>query len=356
MERTIELSYLWRRVWQKRVPIGAMVLVACLGTAGVSFLMKPWFRASGSLMPPAEEEVGFGLAKLLKGASVPGIKIPTQATPADVFISVLESRRISEEMVQRFGLQKKYKKKLKEDAVKELKRHARFKLTDAGIIEMSVEDTDPRTAADMLGAYIQLLDQFNREVRTTKGRRTRQFVEARLTENKADLSKAEERLSVYQSRHKAAVISPEMSTAIEQAARIYAQRTALEVRLSLVRSYVRDGSDEEAQIRGQLAALDRQLSQLPETGLELARLMRDVKMQETVYALLTAQFEEARIDEARDITSVDVLDPPAPPERKIRPRRTIMVVSAFLLSLAVGIGWALFQEDRDRPRSSSVTV
>lgn len=353
MERTLEISNLWRRVWQHRLPIGALVLTACLVTAGISFLMAPWYRAKGSLLPPAEEEAGFGLAKLLKGASVPGIKIPTQATPADVFIAVLESRRINEEIVRRYDLQRKYKKKFREDAIKELMRHVKFKLTDAGTIEMWVEDRSPKVAAEMLTTYITLLDQFNREVRTTKGRRTRQFVEGRLQETKKDLTRSEERLTAYQARHKAAVLSPEMSTAVEQAARIYAQRTALQVRLGLVRSYSRGGSDEEQQIVEQLSQLDRQLALLPETGLELARMVRDVKTHETVYALLTAQYEEARIDEARDITSVDVLDPPAPPERKIRPRRMIMVISAFLLSLAIGIAWALFQEDRTRTRSSS---
>jgi uncharacterized protein involved in exopolysaccharide biosynthesis len=353
MERTLEISRLWQRIWQHRRPIATLVFAACVVTAGVSFLMPPWYRAQGSLLPPAEEESGFGLAKLLKGASVPGIKIPTQATPADVFIAVLESRRVNEEIVRRFDLQKQYKKKFREDAIKELMRHVRFKLTDAGTIEMSVEARDPRVAADMLNTYVTLLDQFNREVRTTKGRRTRVFVEGRLAETKSEMTRAEERLTSYQARHKAAVLSPEMSTAVEQAARIYAQRTALQVRLGLVRSYSRGATDEEQQISDQLEQLDRQLASLPGTGLELARLVREVKTYETLYALLTAQYEEARIDEARDITSVDVLDPPAPPERKIRPRRAIMVISAFLLSLAIGVAWALFQEDRTRTRSSS---
>ena len=76
--------------------------------------------ASGQLMPPSEEESGFGLARLLRGVAVPGIKVPTQSTPADVFIAVLKSRRISEQLVNRFNLKKKYKKKYMQDAIKEL--------------------------------------------------------------------------------------------------------------------------------------------------------------------------------------------------------------------------------------------
>jgi tyrosine-protein kinase Etk/Wzc len=207
--------------------------------------------------------------------------------------------------------------KYMDDTIEELRRHTSFKLTYAGTIDMWAEAQDPKTAADMLNAYVELLDRFNREVRTTKGRRTRVFVGGRLEETKRDLARAEDRLAQYQATHKAAVLNPQTSTAIEQAARFYSQRVALEIRLGVLRSYSRGGSDEEGQIREQMAQLDRQLAALPETGLDLARLVRDVRTYEELYALLTTQYEEARIDEARDVASVDVLDPGIPPERRI---------------------------------------
>jgi uncharacterized protein involved in exopolysaccharide biosynthesis len=328
-----------------------LVMAATIVTGVIAFVLPPWFKATGSLLPPAEEEGGFGIARLLKGAAVPGIKIPTQATPADVFVAVLESRRINEEIVQRFDLMHRYKKKYREDAVKELKRHVKFKLTDAGTIDLSVEDRSPQIAADILNAYVELLDRFNREVRTTKGRRTRIFVESRLNETKDALAKSEMILTAYQSTHKAAVLSPEVSTAVETAARLYAQRAALQIQLGVVRSYSREGGDEESQIRERLAQLDQQLGALPETGLELARMLREVKTHEQLLLLLTAQYEEARVDEARDVVSVDVLDPGVPPERKVRPRRGVMIIGAFLLSLAVGVAYALFQpEEPTGPR------
>jgi uncharacterized protein involved in exopolysaccharide biosynthesis len=350
MDRVIELSTLWRRTWQHRFQIGALVLVATVLTAGVSLLMKPWYLATCSLLPPAEEETGFGIARLLKGAAVPGVKIPTQATPADVFLAVLDSRRINEQIVARYHLQQRYKTRFVEDAIKELKSHVRFKLTDAGMIEMSLEDRDPKVAAAMLNTYVELLDQFNREVRMTKGRRTRVFVEGRMKQTQRDLAVAEDRLASYQARNKTAVITPEMSTAAESAANLYSQRLALEVQLGVVQGFTRGGSDEEEQIRAKMAQIDRQLQSLPATGLELARLLREVKIQEQLNALLIGQYEEARIDEARDVVSVDVLDPAVPPQRKSRPRRSVMVLGAFALSLAVGVAYALTQGDPEQRR------
>src|SRR5262245_8247081 len=227
MERTIDLSVLWNRMWTHRVHIVVFVLVATLATGVVAFMLPPWYQATASLLPPTEEDSGFGIARLLRGVAVPGIRIPTQATPADVFIAVLQSRRLREEVVNRFDLKKVYKRRLMQDAIKDLSSHVRFRLTDAGTIDMALEDRDPKRAATMLSAYIELLDQFNREVRTTKGRRTRMFVEERLTENQRQLATAEQALADYQATHKAAIITPELSTAVDNAARMYAQRTAL---------------------------------------------------------------------------------------------------------------------------------
>lgn len=350
MDKTYDLAKLWDRMWARRRRIGAMVIAATFVTAVVAFLLPPWYRAQATLMPPSEEESGFGFVNLLRGIAVPGIKIPTQATPADVFIAVLQSRRISDEVVTRFGLMRVYRKHFDEDAVKELRRHVKFKLTEAGTIELSVEDRDRKRAADMTNAYVTMLDRFNQEVRSTKGRRTRIFLERRLAETQTELALAEQRLSEYQSKHKAVALTPELSTAVETAARMYAQRTALQVQLGVIRSYTRGATDEEQQVTQQLDQLDQRLAALPATGLELARLLRDVKVQEQLFVLLRAQSEEARLTEVRDVATVEVLDAAVPPQHKVRPRRGVLIAGAFALGLAVGAAWAAFGDDQpDEP-------
>jgi len=355
MSQTIELSALWDRMWAARKTIAALVLGSTILVGAISFVLPPWYTAECSLLPPSEEESGLGLVSLLKGIGVPGVKVPTQAAPADVFLAILESRRLAEEMVDRFGLKERYKKRLMVDAVKDLRRHTRFQLSAAGLVEVSVEDRDPRVAAEMANAYVELLDRFNRDVRMTKGRRMRLFVEQRLKETKDELELAEARLAEYQAKHKAVALSPELSSSMETAGRLYAERTALQVRLGVVRTYSIRGSDEEVQTLQRLSQIDRQLQALPGTGLELARLFRDVKTLEQLWMLMTGQYEEARITEARDIATVEVLDVASPPERKSWPRRGIMIAVTFMLSLGVGVTFALMRDARSSDRSSSAT-
>ncbi len=343
-EQTLELGRLWDRIWTRRRFIAALVLAATVLTGIVAFLLPPWYRSSATLLPPSEEESGINLASLLRGIGVAGVKVPTQATPADVFVAILESRRLNEEVVRRFDLKHRYHVTFMDDALHAVHEHVRFKISEAGTIAISVEDRDPQRSAAMTNAYVELLDRFNRELRMTKGRRTREFVEKRLADTKQELALAEQRFADYQANHKTAVMSREMTTAADAAARLYGQRAALQVRLGVVQSYTKGSSDEVMQIRQELAQLDRQLQALPETGLEISRLYRDVRTLEQVYVLLTAQYEEARIDEARDTPTLEVLDTASVPEKKARPHRITMIAAAFALSLVAGGAWALMKE------------
>src|SRR5262252_4614893 len=126
-EQTLDLGALWQRIRRRGRNIAAM-------------LLPSWYRATASLLPPSDEDSAFGLSSLLKGVGVPGIKVPTQSEPADVFVAILKSRRINEEVVRRFDLQARYKKKLMDDVLHELGTHTRFSVNDAGIIVIEAED------------------------------------------------------------------------------------------------------------------------------------------------------------------------------------------------------------------------
>ena len=340
-ERDFDLYEFWQRVWVRRRSVAAMALGAALLGAAIAFLLPPWYRSDAVLLPPTESESGFGLASLLRGIAVPGISLPTTSTPADVFVAILQSRRLGEQMVKEYGLQQRYHRKFMDDALRELARHSKFKLTEAGTIVISVEDRDPTRAAAMANRYVELLDQFNREVRVTKGRRTRMFIESRIAETRDQLTVAEHALTVYQSLHKTMPVNPEKASGGQAAADLYGQRVALQVRLGVVRSYTRASTDEEVQILEKLRQVDEQLAKLPQIGLEQTRLVRDVTTLEQIYVLLSAQYEQAKIDEARDLATVEVLDAGAVPSRKVRPHRGVLIAGSLLFGLAIGIAAAI---------------
>ena len=108
-----------------------------------------------------------------------------------------------------------------------------------------------------------------------------------------------------------------------------------------------ESSEEVRRVRQELAAIDRQVGGLPLAGIEIMRLWRDVKVQEQVFELLTAQLEEARIRETRDTPTVQVLDHAVVPLHKSRPKRALVVIAGFVIGLAGSLTWVLLH---DRPR------
>jgi uncharacterized protein involved in exopolysaccharide biosynthesis len=324
-------------LWSHRRLIVLQTLAVMVVTAVVVLLLPSWYRSRTETLPPSETEGGVSLASLLAGVKVPGIEVPGTTTQNDLYIAILRSRWVGERVVRQFKLMDVYHAKTMEDAVKLLHKHSTFGETDEGTLVVTVEDKNRERSAALANAFITYLDLFNREHRTTRGKAMRMFVERRLAETGDSLRLAEETLTAYQQLHKGAALAPDVAGAAEASARLIAERMSLAVNLDALRAAMSATSPQVQEARTQLAALDRQLARLPGVGLELARHYRRVKIQEQLYALLTAQYEEARINEARDTPTVDVLDLATPPSRRSRPRRTTTVLTAGALAAVWGV-------------------
>lgn len=324
----------------------ANVLVVTLLALAVSLTLPKWYSARAVLLPPTEDDLGTTALSQLFPRGFGGIRIPGAPTLGDLFVSVLKSRTVADRLIERFDLVRRYKVRDVEKAVLELESHVRFQVGDDGTIAIAVEDQDPKVAAAMANAYVEELDRFNKENRSTSAKRTRAFIESRLDLAKRDLAAAEDRLRDMQQRRRL-VASPAAQGEAEVGANLMAQKIALEVRLQVLRQSLDDSSEEVRRVRQQLAALDRQVSGLPGAGVDVMRLWRDVKVQEQVFELLTAQLEEARIRESRDTPTVQVLDRAAPPIHKSRPKRAWIVLGGLVIGLAGSLAWVLLQE---RPR------
>jgi uncharacterized protein involved in exopolysaccharide biosynthesis len=323
--------YLRRAAW--------CVVLGILVSAGVAFLWPPTYKATTTLLPPTEEDTGFNAASVFRGLSVPGIRIPSRSGPEDVAVVILHSRRIADTLVQRFHLIDVYHVKSDQAAVAKLQKRSKFKVDESGSVIITVADRESKRAADLANAYAEEVDRFNREIRMTKGRRMRLFVEGRLAETRKDLATAEQALRDYGMKHKAIALSPDELSTVESAAQLFASKSALETRLGMTREYASENSEEVRRLREQLDTMNGQIAALPELGLELARMVRDVKIQEQVFSLLSAQYEEARINEARDVPTVEVLDSAIPPEHRSWPRRGLLIGIGGFLSLCGALAW-----------------
>lgn len=324
--------------WRRYVVIG---LLSGSAMYGLTFLMPTWYRSRAVLLPPEEsDQMSSGTMAFRFLAKMPTIGGGTEYyTPGDVYRAILVSRSVMDAIVRRFDLVRLYRVRSVEKAVKELRNHVRVTLRADGLIAVDVEDRSRERAAQMANAMIEELDRYNVERRNTQARRTRIFLERRIAETDSLSKKTEAALRSYQETHHVVVPLDAQASAAAPLGELMARKVALEVQLSVLRSYLRESNERIVQLQNELDQLNGRLSQAPQLEGELARLIRDVRLHQQTYLLLTAQLEEARLREAMDTPTVAVLDDAVPVERRAYPLRAPWALAALVLAVAATVAW-----------------
>jgi len=339
---SFDLRPILAEMWRERRRVAAVVLGAMVLTLGISLLLPRWYRATAVIMPPEESDLLSNMSmaqRALTKFPIFGI-LDEYYTPADLFKAVLLSRTVQEEVADKFDLQRLYHLKSREKTIKALKTHYGVKMQPDGTISVSVEDPSPQRAAAMANAFLAALDRYNVERRNSQARRTREFLERRVADTDSALKASEQALRVYQELHNTVAPTSAASADMQAAADLMARKIQLEVRLGVLRSYLREDNEQVLQARTELEQLKSRIGGLPALQSDLLRLMRDQKIQEQLYLLLTSELEQARIRETMDTPTVQLLDAAIPPEKSSKPKRGVMTGLAGVLSFA-GCGvWA----------------
>ena len=369
------IDYLYTIVkWRKLIILNFFIV--CLITIGISLLLPKWYEAKTIILPPEQEGFTFSMgsaaqfaAPLLGGG---GFELPMFATSSDVYETILKSRIVRESILKQFDLMKIYKSKNIELAHEELEGHTKIEVGRDRAIHVRFEaKEDPKLAADVANAYIKELDKVNKTTNQSKATLTRQFVEKRLEQTKIDLKNAEEELKDFQQKHNTVSLPEQTQASIAGAAELYSQLMALRIQLSVLEKTVTESHTKILSTKVQISEIDKMLNELkygknssetsnkefasgmgselfvpfaelPEIGLKLARRMREAKIQELLFELLTQQYEQSKIQEAKDTSTIQILDKARPPFKKSRPTRAIIVVIAGFLSVVVSLFLAFY--------------
>jgi tyrosine-protein kinase Etk/Wzc len=379
-EEDITLYDYWRVIAKRKWHIVAFCAVMAAAALVTSVLLPKIYESTATLLPQLESNNGFGLGALLTsgGASSAaqslGISLPgAPATPTDLFMAMLKSRLMSDDTIRKYNLMEYYKTKTMQETRIALENSIKISLTKEKVIKVTVEDKDPQLAADIANFYVANLDRLNQTLSVSKARENRKFIEHRVAETKLALIKLEEALRDFQTQNRTVAIETQSKTMIEAAAMIQAQIMAQEVQLQVMGTYLASDHPEIARMKSSVGELRKQLqimesgksrkdhlpgdnlrpaiTSVPALALEYGRLTRDLKVHETLYALLISQYEQAKVAEARDTPTVQVLDPAIPAERKSRPKVLLNVLIVGVLSLLTGIFWSFLREAIDRRKS-----
>ncbi|MEK6801311.1 MAG: Wzz/FepE/Etk N-terminal domain-containing protein [Nitrospirota bacterium] len=365
-------------VSRRRGLVATIIVASLLSAFAVSALLLPKaYESTATLLPQLDSKEGGSLAALLATTGAGGmaqnlgVGLPSMpTTPTDVFVAILKSRVMADEAIAKFGLMAVYHERTMHDTRVELAERVRVTVSKEKVIKVTVEDADPQRAADIAAYFVSSLDRLNRTLNVSKASYNRAFIERRLTETQTGLVKTEEALRDFQRNNKAVAVEAQSKAMIEAAAMIQGQITGYEVQLQVMSAYLSPDNPDLSRVRSSIEELKKQLALLefgkgakgaspgdrlhpamvavPDLALQYGRLFRELKVQETLYALLTSQYEQAKITEARDTPTVQVLDPPVPADKQIKPRVVFNTAVAGLLGACLAIILAYGLEARAR--------
>lgn len=349
----------------KKLIIGLPLAVA-IATAGISLILPSVYKATTKMLPPQQAQSGASaLLAQLGGAAGLAASVAGMKNPSDVYVGMLKSRTIADKIVSRFQLKKTYDTDSQERARINLSANTQISAGKDGMITIEVEDKNPQMVAKLANGYVEELQLLSHVLAVTEASQRRLFFERQLETAKDNLTKVE--MSLKGAIDEGGVISvdTESRAVLETAARLKAQISAKEIQLDAMRPFVTLQHPEFRRIEVELASLRAELARLEtgrtknassgtaenqRSGLGNIQLMRDLKYYQMLYELLAKQYEVARLDEAKEPSLIQVLDPAIQPEHRSRPQRVVMVLASTLIAGIFSVALAFLLDAKARSK------
>jgi capsule polysaccharide export protein KpsE/RkpR len=382
-------------LWAHRMILGRVAAVSLLLSIVIVFVLPKRYESTARIMPPETSGASTALLAAIAGrgelGGLGGLagSLLGARTSGPLFVDLLKSGTVSNDLIDRFQLQQIYGKRYRIDTAKRLARYTSVvEDKKSGVISITVEDSDPRRARDLAEAYLSELNLVVNRTNTSSARQERIFIEQRLQSAQTDLERAQQEMSEFASTHTAIDMKEQTRATVDAAAKLEGQiifeQSELDslkqvygdenVRIRSSRARVSELQRQLDTISGnsaplppdnaassQIAQLDRSaanypsLRQIPRLAVPYADIYRKVRVQETLYEMLTQQFELARIQEAKDVPVVRVIDLPGIPEKKSFPPRILLslLLTAFSVicaaaSILVRYRWQLMDSSDER--------
>lgn len=334
-----------------------ITLAFAIAAALISPLLPKSYTAHVALLPPQESPSDSIVASQLEklDSVAPLVSTPNWKTPNDPYVGMLKSRTVEDALIQRFELMQKYHKRYLSETRRAFEQRVDIDGdSKGGMIHISVEDSDPRLAAEIANGYVEQFRSLYARLVMTEAWRRRLFYEGQLEQARNNLANAEAALKTTEQKTGVIQLNSQVRSLIELATSLRAQATAKEVQVRGMQTYATGENAQLIQAQEELAFLRSQLAKLsstednsdeiiiskdqtPEAAAEYVRKVRDVKYYETIFNILTRQFELAKLDEARQGPIIPVVDPAIPPDKYSFPNRGAIVIGAIISGLLTGI-------------------
>jgi len=304
----------------------------------------------------------------LMNIAIPSISLGG-ASPEHVDV-VFQSGTTKERIIDTFNFIKYFKlEKSKNKSVlasRMLKRYVLLSATEKGSFGMTkavsytitAYHSSPDTAKLIVDFTFALVDSSIREISIDKAQRSRIFVERQIAIQNRKLDSLQEVFLEFQKTNKAYDVPEQAKLSLKAYADIKAAATMNELRIAALRNEFNSPTHEMAEFKRSQRVYEAKLREY-ETGdapgimpsldktsrifPEYAKMIRDIEVQNQLVLFLTKEHEQARLQEARDVSPLIIVDASNVPEYKARPKRLLIIMVVVFVENLLFVGFFTYR-------------
>lgn len=327
------------------------------------FVYPHTYKSTAVILPPEKSSSFMGLSSLLAQQNMTSLLSPSLSNASSqLYAEILKSRTVALIVINKLGIQKEYDEDDIFLAANKLSKDVDIEITKEGLIKVSVEYTSryfpllfddlskvKNMSANLTNAFVEALDKVNREKLTSKSKKARIFLENQIQQTRTTLDSVESALQDFQKNNKAISLPEQLKASLENAAKLKAEIAQTEIELGLMKYNIKQDDKIYQSLLRKLEQLKQQyeniesgntdyllaFERIPDLGKQLTSLLREVKIQNEIYIFLQQQFYKEKIEENKDLPTVDVLDTAIPPNRPASPRLFLSTLLGGLFAFLV---------------------
>jgi tyrosine-protein kinase Etk/Wzc len=365
----VSLVELFGLLYRRRSRLLSAAAIAAVVSGIIVFVIPVSYTAEAVILTPQQAQSSLSsflgpLAGLAPAAGASGLGLLSGLglrNPADLYVGVLESRTIADALITQFGLKDVYQVPDYTRARKRLARNTRVEGGKDSLIRIRVDDHDAARAAKLANAYVEELSKSNSRLAFTEAGQRRLFFEGQLKTEKDALAEAEIGLRNTQQATGLVAPSGQAEALLRVGGQLHTEILSRETQLEAMKTFAADDNPRLQIVKRELGVLQSQLHQLeqgdykpgtlelptgrlPEASLKYIRAVRELKYHETLFEVLSRQYEAARLDEAKSAALIQIVDRAVTPERKTWPPRTLLISITVFATVLVFAFWIVFRE------------
>lgn len=363
-EQELSLLDIFHILWKRRGLIFLLTFLFAVGATAYAFYLPFIYRAECRILSGASS----GAAAQL-GAFADLMGISSGSSRGQMMIGILKGNSVVDTIIDKFNLMEEFQQEIRLNARSRILGN--LETTEdakSGIVSIAYLDKDPQKAADIANAFVEELQLKMHEVAINTAQERRTFFENQLMQAQKELSDAEDAMMKYQQNSGVLALGSQTASLLGSIAGLRNQIAAKNVEISSLSSYARRDNPRLKLAQSQLEAMTKELRRLeeeqkrterrqgrplsgdilsslgnvPELNVEYQRYERALRFANVKYDTMLRQYENAKLSEASDLSTLQIIDPATPPDWKYKPKRAQIMVIGTLLGFCLGVFWAFF--------------